>query len=352
METPDLPAPLTLAQALTLRRLRAAWEITASRAPRPGPDSETVQTYALDSEARLARLLTDLQTGRYRPRPAWRAWVAREGRAPRGVVALPVQDRIVEGALLAALRPLLEPRLHPAAYAYRQGTGTAQAVQALLALGHRLPWVVRGDVAACFDSVPHGGMAAALAPLLDQGMLDLLGQLLARPVIDRGVQSRLERGLPQGSLLAPLLANWYLRPFDHEVTGQGGELVRYADDFVIAYAQPEVAGRLAGVAAQALDTLELRINVAKTRIVSPHEGYDFLGFRLHGGDARVAPVRLAQFQAQLSGLLLTAQGEQSGHQLRAANDLIRGWQAYFRLGSVHQDYRVLDDWMAGRFPEL
>ncbi len=34
-------------------------------------------------------------------------------------------------------------------------------------------------------------------------------------------------------MISPLLANLYLNPLDHQMAGQGWELVRYADDFVI-----------------------------------------------------------------------------------------------------------------------
>ncbi|GGJ78916.1 reverse transcriptase domain-containing protein [Deinococcus aquiradiocola] len=352
---PDRPpvALLTLDRAVTLHHLRVAWQATAARAPRPGPDGETVQLWSIDAETRLQRLLLDVHSGRYRPRAAWRVWVPREHGPPRGVVALSVADRVVEGAVLSGLRGTLEAQLPPTAYAYRPGHGALQAVQAILQSGQRQPWAVRGDVEQCFDSIPHDGLLTAMSAVLDAPLLTLLRALLSRPVVERGLTVRTERGVPQGSLLAPLLANWYLRPFDAAVTVAGGTLVRYADDFVIASGTPAEAGQLAGVAAQALAQLDLRLNAGKTRIVSVQEGYEFLGFQFRAGDVRIAPRRLDDFRAQVQGTLgVDVAVPVDDARLRAVNDLIRGWQAYFRLGSVHEDHRALDTWLAETYPHL
>ena len=346
-------AVLTLDRVVTLHHLRASWQATAARAPRPGPDGETVQLWSLDADVRLERLLADVQADRHRPRAAWRVWVAREQGPPRGVVALSVTDRVVEGAVLAGLRGTLEAQLPDSAYAYRQGMGALRAAQALIQSGQQRPWAVRGDVERCFDSIPHAGLLQALAPFVNLPLLTLVQALLSRPVVERGVSLRTERGLPQGSLLAPLLANWYLRPFDLAVTGAGGLLVRYADDFVIASQTPAEAGQLAGVASEALGVLELRLNALKTRIVSVQEGYEFLGFYFRAGDVRIAPRRLDDFRTQVQGTL-GAGGTLpvNDAQLRAVNDLIRGWQAYFQLGSVHEDHRALDAWLSEAYPQM
>ncbi|WP_029484889.1 reverse transcriptase domain-containing protein [Deinococcus marmoris] len=352
--TATIPHPeqfpaLCLAQVATLPRLRESWQATRWRDPRPGPDGETAPLFALTAEARLQALHGDLQSGRYRPRPAWRMWVPREHGAPRGVVALSITDRVVEGALLRGLRPRLDGQLTDAAFAYRQGLGALQAAQHLLDSSAG-GWALRGDVAGCFDSIPHAPLLASLAGEIDGPLAALLGTVLARPVTDRSGTHRVQVGLCQGSLLAPTLCNWYLNPFDRQLAHAGLQVIRYADDFVVLAPSPEEAGRAATLAGTTLGHLGLRLNPTKTRIVSCTEGFDFLGFRFQAGDVRVAPVRLAQFRQELTHLLDTPQVPES--QLRAANDLVRGWQAYYRLGSVYTDLQALDAWAAQTFPQL
>lgn len=342
---------LTRARVFTLSRLREAWLSTATRAPRPGADGVSVAQVAARPDAYLEALHAALISGEYAPSPAWRTWIPKPSGGERAVIALGVLDRVVEGALLGALRAPVDRELHGSAFAYRQGLGALRATHALLR--HRdggQRWVIRGDVAQCFDSIPHGPLLRSLEPLMAPCVLGTLQVILNRPVLDRGRREMLRSGVPQGSLLAPLLANWYLRPFDTAVTAGGAGLVRYADDFVITTAHAADAGQMLSAAQHALTHLELSLNPSKTRVVSFDDGFDFLGFRFQGGSVRVTPERVQAFQAQLTGLLSPAAPDADA--LRQANDLIRGWRAYFTVGQVEQDFRALDTWTRATFPHV
>ena len=343
--------PLQAEQAFSRARLNASWQKTLARAPRPGPDGISAAQFAAQAETRLEQLHQQLLRGEYQAAAAYRAWIPKEGGGERAVVALSLPDRIVEGALLDALRPIAEPRLHPAAFAYRQGLGALRATQELLRRRDEgLHWVVRGDVRDCFDAVPHSPLLESLRPLLTPTVERTVQSLLTRVVMDRGRASRMTCGVAQGSLLAPLFANWYLRPFDEEVTGAGGALVRYADDFVVAAPDALGAGQLLTVSSTALSQLGLSLNPRKTQVLSFGQGFQFLGFQFQGQSVRVSPARLETFRREVGGLL--AAQPPSPTALQSVNDLIRGWRAYFTLGEVAQDFRELDEWLAQEFPHL
>jgi RNA-directed DNA polymerase len=89
-------------------------------------------------------------------------------------------------------------------------------------------------------------------------------------------------GALQGGALSPLLANVYLHRFDQAMTGAGQNLVRFADDFVICCPEREAAERVGELAARELAGLRLRLNPAKTYVVSFEQGFRFLGHRFGG----------------------------------------------------------------------
>ena len=89
-------------------------------------------------------------------------------------------------------------------------------------------------------------------------------------------------GALQGGALSPLLANVYLHRFDRAVTGAGQNLVRFADDFLICCPEQVAAERAGELAARELAGLRLRLNPAKTRVVSFDQGFHFLGHRFGG----------------------------------------------------------------------
>lgn len=121
-----------------------------------------------------------------------------------------------------------------------------------------------------------GGGAVALAAL---------APAIVRALRQRGLHSV---GTLQGAPISPLLSNIYLHPFDAALTQQGLRLVRYCDDFVIP-CQTESQARAAWHAAEAaLAERRLRLHPDKTRLVSPQEPFDFLGYHFTA-DGRVVP---------------------------------------------------------------
>jgi len=94
-------------------------------------------------------------------------------------------------------------------------------------------------------------------------------------------------GTLQGSALSPLLANVYLHRFDQAMADAGQNLVRFADDFVLCCPEREAAERAGELAARELADLRLRLNPAKTRVVSFEQGFRFLGHRFGGRRPRL-----------------------------------------------------------------
>ena len=106
-----------------------------------------------------------------------------------------------------------------------------------------LRWVVDVDISKYFDTIDH----AKLREFLDQRVTDgvvrkMIDKWLKAGALDKGVLTRTTGGTPQGGVISPLLSNIYL----HHVLDEWFEvmaepklkgrcqLVRYADDAVIA----------------------------------------------------------------------------------------------------------------------
>ena len=100
-----------------------------------------------------------------------------------------------------------------------------------------------------------------------------------------GVLSQTVTGTPQGGVISPLLANIYLHAFDRAWAERGvGELVRYADDFVVACEPQAEAERAHKLASELMGELGLALHPDKTRVVDlrgGRAGFDFLGCHLH-----------------------------------------------------------------------
>ena len=98
-------------------------------------------------------------------------------------------------------------------------------------------------------------------------------------------------------MISPLLSNIYLHAFDRAMTERGiGELVRYADDFVVLCRSEREAEAALRAAEEILGDLGLALHPDKTKVVDlreGREGFDFLGWH---------------FRARVSGRLLERGG--------------------------------------------
>jgi len=107
--------------------------------------------------------------------------------------------------------------------------------------------------------------------------MGLLRQWIRASYWDGQRVRRVQAGIAQGSPLSPLLANFFLEPFDTELEKSGDHLVRYADDFLVLCQTPEAAQRALAMGEEFLARENLRVTTGKTRITSFEEGFHFLG---------------------------------------------------------------------------
>ena len=76
----------------------------------------------------------------------------------------------------------------------------------------------------------------------------------------------------------------YLDSLDHLMAGQGFEMVRYADDFVVLCRSPQEAAEALAVARGWTAQAGLTLHPVKTRLVHAwDDGFDFLGYHFERG---------------------------------------------------------------------
>ena len=114
--------------------------------------------------------------------------------------------------------------------------------------------------------------------------------------------------MPQGTPSSPLLANFYLTPFDEHLEFEGVRAVRYVDD-VAAAAHTEHEARNALTAMEAgLRPLGLELNRKADPVRSWEQGFEFLGFELRGSQVRVAPSKILEFRRHALAVLEEPRG--------------------------------------------
>ena len=89
--------------------LRAAFQAVAANQGAAGVDHISIEHYAANLEANLARLSEALRTGTYRPQAIRRHYIPKPGSQERRPLGIPtIQDRVVQTALRMVLEPIFE----------------------------------------------------------------------------------------------------------------------------------------------------------------------------------------------------------------------------------------------------
>ena len=271
-----------------------------------GVDGQTADQYAENLEENLRGLLQRMKTGTYRAPPVKRVLIPK-GRGKTRPIGIPTfEDKIVQRAVAMALEPIYEADFYDFSYGFRRGRSSHDAIDALRDGMYWVGggWVLDVDVQSFFDDIDRQKLRDLLCSrVADKGLVRLVGKWLRAGVLEDGVMTHLETGTPQGGVISPLLANIYLhgvldRWWVEEILPRlGGRamLVRYADDFVMAFARKSDAERVHAALAQRFAHYGLTLNPDKTRLVAFHRprrggnrpgSFSFLGFTFYWGQTR------------------------------------------------------------------
>ncbi len=283
--------------------LRAAY-LGLERDAAAGADGVTWQEYGRDLEARLEDLHGRVHRGAYRAQPSRRRYIPKPdgGRRPLGIAAL--EDKIVQGAVVAVLNAIYEEDFLGFSYGFRPGRSQHDALDAL-AVGltrRKVNWILDADIRAFFDTVSHEWLLRFVERrVADPRILRLIRKWLRAGVLEDGAWMESPQGTPQGAVISPLLANIHLHHVldlwarDWRRTCARGDMiiVRYADDVIVGFQHRDDAERFGAALRERLEQHGLALHPDKTRLIEfgryaaerrrargagKPETFDFLGF--------------------------------------------------------------------------
>jgi RNA-directed DNA polymerase len=158
-------------------------------------------------EALLEQLRDELTGRTYKPRPARRHEIPKDGGKVR-VLSIPAtRDRVVQGALKLILEPVFEADFRPGSFGYRPERTVHDAIKRVAeAIVQRKTRVLDFDVRAYFDNVRDDRLSGKVAQRVnDADIMHLLKVML---------KASGKKGVPQGGVISPLLSNIYLNEVD------------------------------------------------------------------------------------------------------------------------------------------
>ena len=307
----------TLHHHIDIEWMPGAWN-GVRRDGATGVDGVTAEDYETDLGARLLDLMERIRSGSYHAPPVRRHFIPKGDGTERPLGIPTLEDKVAQRAILMLLEPIYEEDFLPCSFGFRPGHSAHMALAALRTglAAEGLAWVIDADISKCFDSIDHRHLRGFLDLRINDGVVRrMIDRWLKAGVLDAGVLQRPETGTPQGGVISPLLSSIFLhhvldRWMADEAAPRIGacRLVRYADDFVMAFRNRRDGERVLAVPGRRLARYGLELHPAKTRFVDfrrrpgvGHDGrsrFDFPGFTHLWGRSRNGHLVVRQLTAR------------------------------------------------------
>ncbi len=245
----------------------------------PGVDGMTWQKYQKGLEDRLIELHYKLQKGSYRPCPALRVFIPKADGTDRPLSILCLEDKIVQQAVVKLLEGIYEEDFLGFSYGFRPKRSQHDAMDALMTgiMRNKVNWVLDLDIRKFFDQVDHEWLIMFIEyRVKDRRVIRLIRQWITIGHYDKdGTRVRSREGVPQGSVISPLLSNIYLHyVYDlwvHQWRRRYARglvsVVRYADDSVLGFQSKSDANRFLFELQKRLSDFGLSLHEDKTRLI-------------------------------------------------------------------------------------
>lgn len=177
-----------------------------------GVDDVTLDGF---SKPRVASIVARLRAGTYHFKPVRRTYILKVNGKKRPLGISSGDDKLVQEVVRIILERIYEPIFADSSHGFRPGRSPHTALDQMKHEWTAVKWLVDMDLQSYFDTIPHEILMALLERKIeDRRFLRLIKGMLDAGYLEDWTYHTTYSGVPQGSIVSPILANVVLHEFD------------------------------------------------------------------------------------------------------------------------------------------
>ena len=161
----------------------------------------------------IRKLANNLQNMSYVPSPSKRIYIPKANGKKRGLAIANYEDKIVQLGMKKIIEAIYEPKFLECMYGFRPKRGCHDALKTInrnIENG-KVSYVLDADIKGFFDHVDHKWLIKCVEQhIKDNRIIRMIKRFLKAGIIEKLQKVETTEGIPQGSILSPVLANIYM----------------------------------------------------------------------------------------------------------------------------------------------
>lgn len=195
--------------------LVAGYEMVKSNKGSTTPGSQNLSLDAFSLQ-RIRNLQLGLRNESWAPSPARRVSIPQPGKIEKRPLGIQgPEEKVVQSVLTRILESIYEPIFSRYSFGFRPSRGAHDALKMIANNYDGVCFAIEGDIKGMYDNVNHHILIGILKrKIQDDRLIRLIWKLLRSGYMEDGKVVNTVLGIPQGSIVSPILANIYLHELD------------------------------------------------------------------------------------------------------------------------------------------